>query len=214
MDKLEILLDMTEHPDRYTEKQMQELLADEDMRKHYQMMVWLRESQDPSRSPLEGEGKTSSSMGRAGKAPFLTDGRGRGLYRKIAAAFAGAILMAGLLLAAVRPFLNSPSEAENVSSAGDEAPSLTGGQGEGLLQEGPVVFQDAPLDSILTVVAQHYGKVVLFRNEEVRTMRLIMTWQPTDSLSSLIGRLNLFEGLQLTLQADTLIVEIEKKEDE
>ena len=214
MDKLEILLDMTEHPDRYTEKQMQELLADEDMRKHYQMMVWLRESQDSSRPPLEGEEKTSPSMGRAGKAPFLTDGRGRGLYRKIAAAFAGAILMAGLLFAAVRPFLNSPSEAENASSTGDEAPSLTGGQGEGLLQEGPVVFQDAPLDSILTVVARHYGKVVLFRNEEVRTMRLIMTWQPTDSLSSLIDRLNLFEGLQLTLQADTLIVETEKKEGE
>lgn len=214
MDKLEILLDMTEHPDRYTEDEIKELLADEDMRKHYQMMVWLRESQDPSRPPREGEEKTSSSMGRAEKAPFLTDGRGRGLYRKIAAAFAGAILMAGLLFAAVRPFLNSLSEAENASSAGDEAPSLTEGQGEGLLQEGPVVFQDAPLDSILTVVARHYGKTVQFRNEEARTMRLIMTWQPTDSLSSLIGRLNLFEGLQLTLQADTLIVETEKKEGE
>jgi hypothetical protein len=45
-------------------------------------------------------------------------------------------------------------------------------------------------------------------------MRLIMTWQPTDSLPSLIGRLNLFEGIQLTLQADTLIVETEKKEGE
>ncbi len=211
MDKLEILLDMTEHPDRYTEKQMQELLADEDMRKHYQMMVWLRESQDPSRPPLEGEGKTSPSMGRAGKAPFLTDGRGRGLYRKIAAAFAGAILMAGLLFAAVRPFLNSPTEAENVSSVGDEAPfPPREGQGDG----SALSFDNAPLDSILTVVAQHYGKVVLFRNEEVRTMRLIMTWQPTDSLSSLIGRLNLFEGLQITLQADTLIVETGKKEGE
>ncbi len=204
MDKLEILLDMTEHPDRYTEEQMQELLADEDVRKHYQMMVWLREVPIPDPSQREGN------------RPSLWKGRGAGLgrFRKIAAAFAGAILMAGLLFAAVRPFLNSPSEAENASSAGDEAPSLTGGQGEGLLQEGPVVFQDAPLDSILTVVARHYGKVVLFRNEEVRTMRLIMTWQPTDSLSSLIGRLNLFEGLQLTLQADTLIVETEKKEGE
>lgn len=213
MDKLEILLDMTEHPDRYTEKQMQELLADEDMRKHYQMMVWLRESQDPSRPPREGEEKTSPSMGRAGKAPFLTDGRGRGLYRKIAAAFAGAILMAGLLFAAVRPFFNISNEEDPTASVTTPFPPREG-QGEGLLQEGPVVFQDAPLDSILTVVAQHYGKVVLFRNEEVRTMRLIMTWQPTDSLSSLIGRLNLFEGLQITLQADTLIVEIEKKEGE
>lgn len=213
MDKLEILLDMTEHPDRYTEEQMQELLADEDVRKHYQMMVWLRESQDPSRSSLKEREKrpspTSPLKGEAFSLPLRVVRMGR-----YAAAFVGAVVMAGLLFAAVRPFLNSPSEAENASSAGDEARSLTEGQGEGLLQEGPVVFQDAPLDSILTVVAQHYGKVVLFRDEEVRTMRLIMTWQPTDSLSSLIGRLNLFEGLQLTLQADTLIVETEKKEDD
>ena len=213
MDKLEILLDMTEHPDRYTEEQMQELLADEDVRKHYQMMVWLRESQDPSRSSLKEREKrpspTSPLKGEAFSLPLRVVRMGR-----YAAAFVGAVVMAGLLFAAVRPFLNSPSEAENASSAGDEARSLTEGQGEGLLQEGPVVFQDAPLDSILTVVAQHYGKVVQFRNEEVRTMRLIMTWQPTDSLSSLIGRLNLFEGLQLTLQADTLIVETEKKEGE
>jgi hypothetical protein len=207
MDKLEILLDMTEHPDRYTEKQMQELLADENMRKHYQMMVWLRESQDPSRPPLEGEEKTSPSMGRTGKAPFLTDGRGRGLYRKIAAAFAGAILMVGLLYAAVRPFWGSIMEVEDTTSVKDEAPSLTGGPGEGLLQEEPVLFQDVPLDSILAVVAQHYGKVVQFRSDELRDMRLIMTWQPTDSLASLIGRLNLFEGLHLTLQQDTLVVE-------
>ena len=45
-------------------------------------------------------------------------------------------------------------------------------------------------------------------------MRLIMTWQPTDSLGDFIGRLNMFEGLHLTLQADTLIVETEKKEGE
>lgn len=207
MDKLELLLDMTEHPDRYTEEQIQELLADEDVRKHYQMMVWLRESQDPSRPPREGEEKTSLSMGKAGKAPSLTDGRGKGLYRKIAAAFAGAILMVGLLYAAVRPFWGSIMEVEDTTSVKDEAPSLTGGQGEGLLQEGPVLFQDVPLDSILAVVARHYGKVVLFRSDELRDMRLIMTWQPTDSLSSLIGRLNLFEGLHLTLQQDTLVVE-------
>ena len=196
MDKLELLLDMTEHPDHYTEEEIRELLADEDVRKHYEMMVWLRMSQDPSRPPREGEEKTYV---RKRKAPSLTGGRGEGLLWKYAAAFVGVILMVGLLFAAVRPFLNLPTEVE--------APSLTGGQGEGLLQEGPVLFQDVPLDSILAVVAQHYGKVVQFRSDELRDMRLIMTWQPTDSLASLIGRLNLFEGLHLTLQQDTLVVE-------
>lgn len=210
MDKLEILLDMTEHPDRYTEEQMQELLADEDVRKHYQMMVWLRESQDPSRSSLKEREKrpspTSPLKGEAFSLPLRVVRMGR-----YAAAFVGAVVMAGLLFAAMRPFFNIHNE-ERTDTLAQVTKSLPLGEGQG---DGSAIrFDNAPLDSILTVVAQHYGKVVLFRNEEVRTMRLIMTWQPTDSLSSLIGRLNLFEGLQLTLQADTLIVETEKKEGE
>ncbi len=210
MDKLEILLDMTEHPDRYTEEQMQELLADEDVRKHYQMMVWLRESQDPSRSSLKEREKrpspTSPLKGEAFSLPLRVVRMGR-----YAAAFVGAVVMAGLLFAAMRPFFNIHNE-ERTDTLAQVTKSLPLGEGQG---DGSALrFDNAPLDSILTVVAQHYGKVVLFRNEEVRTMRLIMTWQPTDSLSSLIGRLNLFEGLQLTLQADTLIVETEKKEGE
>ncbi|MBR7052147.1 MAG: hypothetical protein IKI44_04040, partial [Bacteroidaceae bacterium] len=93
MDKLEILLDMTEHPDRYTEEQMQELLADEDVRKHYQMMVWLRESQDPSRSSLKEREKrpspTSPLKGEAFSLPLRVVRMGR-----YAAAFVGAVVMA------------------------------------------------------------------------------------------------------------------------
>lgn len=210
MDKLEILLDMTEHPDRYTEDEIKELLADEDMRKHYQMMVWLRESQDPPRSSLKEREKrpspTSPLKGEAFSLPLRVVRMGR-----YAAAFVGAVVMAGLLFAAMRPFFNIHNE-ERTDTLAQVTKSLPLGEGQG---DGSAIrFDNAPLDSILTVVARHYGKVVLFRNEEVRTMRLIMTWQPTDSLSSLIGRLNLFEGLQLTLQADTLIVETEKKEGE
>ena len=210
MDKLEILLDMTEHPDRYTEEQMQELLADEDVRKYYQMMVWLRESQDTSRSSLKEREKrpspTSPLKGEAFSLPLRVVRMGR-----YAAAFVGAVVMAGLLFAAMRPFFNIHNE-ERTDTLAQVTKSLPLGEGQG---DGSAIrFDNAPLDSILTVVSRHYGKVVLFRDEEVRTMRLIMTWQPTDSLPSLIGRLNLFEGLQLTLQADTLIVETEKKEGE
>jgi hypothetical protein len=63
------------------------------------------------------------------------------------------------------------------------------------------------LDSILTVVSAHYGKVVTFRNEEPRAMKLIMTWDPDMPLSDFIDGLNLFDGLRLTLQRDTIFVE-------
>ena len=128
---------------------------------------------------------------------------------KYAAAFVGAVIMAGLLFAAMRPFFNIHNEETPTASVTTPFPPREG-QGDG----SALRFDNAPLDSILTVVSRHYGKVVQFRSEEARTMRLIMTWQPTDSLGDFIGRLNMFEGLHLTLQADTLIVETEKKEGE
>lgn len=210
MDKLELLLDMTEHPDRYTEDEIKELLVDEDMYKYYQMMVRLRESQDPPRSSLKEREKrpspTSPLKGEAFSFPLRVVRMGR-----YAAAFVGAVIMAGLLFAAMRPFFNIHNEERTDTLAQvTESLPLEEGQGDG----SALRFDNAPLDSILTVVSRHYGKVVQFRSEEARTMRLIMTWQPTDSLGDFIGRLNMFEGLQLTLQADTLIVETEKKEGE
>lgn len=194
MDKLELLLDMTEHPDRYTEEQIQELLADEDVRKHYEVMVWLRQS--PLLTSPKGEGSASGDSSSP-----LGEVRRR-LWMKYAAAFVGVILMVGLLYAAVRPFFNISNEENPTASVTTPFPPREG-QGDG----SALRFDNVPLDSILAVVARHYGKVVLFRSDELRDMRLIMTWQPTDSLSSLIGRLNLFEGLHLTLQQDTLVVE-------
>ena len=195
MDKLELLLDMTEHPDRYTEDEIKELLADEDMRKLYQMMVRLREGLTPLLTSPEEELSTPS-LRTSSKVEV------RRWLLKYAAAFVGAVIMVGLLYAAMRPFFNIPNEETPTASVTTPFP-LREGQEDG----SAIRFDNVPLDSILAVVSRHYGKVVQFRCEEARTMRLIMTWHPTDSLGEFIGRLNMFEGLHLTLQADTLIVE-------
>ena len=195
MDKLELLLDMTEHPDRYTEDEIKELLADEDMRKLYQMMVRLREGLTPLQTSPEEELSTPS-LRTSSKVEV------RRWLLKYAAAFVGAVIMVGLLYAAMRPFFNIPNEETPTASVTTPFP-FREGQGDG----SAIRFDNVPLDSILAVVSRHYGKIVQFRSEEARTMRLIMTWHPTDSLGEFIGRLNMFEGLHLTLQADTLIVE-------
>ena len=123
-------------------------------------------------------------------------------WQRIAAMLVGIALLGGLAWAVGYRMKSSTTQAPQSSQA---TPPLTQRKRQG--GGSAIRFNDVPLDSILTVVARHYGKVVQFRNEEVRTMRLIMTWQPTESLASLIGRLNLFEGLHLSLQQDTLVVE-------
>ena len=130
-------------------------------------------------------------------------------FRKVAAIFVGLLLMSGLVFALIRPLLTTPKadDADTISQVEKSIPLM----GE---SDEAVTFNNLPLDSVLAVVSRHYGKVVRFRSEEARTMRLIMTWQPADSLGEFIGRLNMFEGLHLSLQADTLIVESGEMEGE
>ena len=82
--------------------------------------------------------------------------------------------------------------------------------GEGCKNEDPVRFEDVRLDSILSVVSAHYTKAVSFSDDEVKAMKFILTWQPDAPLDDFIDGMNMFDGLQLTLQRDTIFVEAQE----
>ncbi len=147
MDKLEILLDMIEHPERYTEQQITELLADEEMRKHYDVMVRLRgaydvkKEEDPPLKSLQSEHlivsssvlpiregvvtfENESTLPSTHSTPSLT-GRVRGgsALHRIAAIFIAAAFLGGLAWAFV-PLLRSHHTAEPTQPTKVSAPSL------------------------------------------------------------------------------------------
>lgn len=126
-------------------------------------------------------------------------------WLKVAAMFAGVILLSGLAFAAIR--LMSPRTTdENVQMVEPDSPrSMPTPQ-----HSSPVHFDDVPLDSILTVVAAHYGKSVSFRSEEPKVKKFIMTWKPDEPLADFIDGLNMFDGLQLTLLQDTIFVDVQE----
>ena len=231
MDKLEILLDMIEHPERYTEQQISDLLADEEMRKHYDVMVRLRGAYDPpltlpcregvvtfedegtmqTKNSFENEGtqpsmlsfENESTMQTKHSTPSLT-GRVRGgsSISRIAAIFLAAAFIGGLAWAFV-PLLRSHHTAEPPQPTEVSAPSLTGRAGG----ESAILFADVRLDSMLTVVTAHYGKAVFFGNKELKALRIHTKWNPEDSLAAFVENLNELDGLQLTEQRDTIFVQ-------
>lgn len=127
-------------------------------------------------------------------------------YRKIAAIFLAAIFLGGLSFAAYRAF--SPKTNPQSVQVATPLPHR-----EGLEGGSPVRFSDIRLDSILNVISAHYGTIVCFRSEEPRSMKLITTWNPEDSLNAFIDHLNMFDYLHLTLRGDTIFVEQTGEED-
>jgi hypothetical protein len=120
----------------------------------------------------------------------------------MAAVFLGAVLICGLAWAIIPHIMSSHTDSPQSAQVTTPLPHSEG-QGAG----SSVRFDDVRLDSILTVVSAHYGKTVSFRDEEAKGMKFIMTWDPDMPLSDFIDGLNLFDGLSLTLQRDTIFVE-------
>ena len=190
-DKLMTLLRLMDEPETMTEAQLEELLSDEEVRAAYNVMADCKKLyQKPHTQPL--------------RVKWLQLGQ----RFRIAAVFLGAVLLCGLAWAVIPHIISSHTDSPQ--SAQVAAPLLhREGQGDG----SSLRFDDVSLDSILTVVSAHYGKVVTFRNEEPRAMKLITTWNPDESLEAFIDHLNMFDYIHLTLRNDTIFVESKNEEE-
>jgi len=191
-DKLMTLLRLMDEPEAMTEAQLQELLSDEEVRKAYDVMA------DCKKVYQREKRHTPTLPSRHGQIA-----QRRGWIYRIAAVFIGAVFLSGLVYATIR-FLSSGSAAEEaaVRTAVETSEAATAAVGRPSVR-----FDDVRLDSILTVVSAHYSKAVSFRDEEAKGMKFIMTWDPDRPLSDFIDGLNLFDGLSLTLQRDTIFIE-------
>lgn len=184
-DNKRLFLDMQEHPEQYSDAQLEAMMTDID-RESDMEAAWERLEKVRMPMPLRKGGRTV-----------------RPQWMRVAATFVGALVVAAMAMAAIQ-LIRSRYEQPETTAAGPGVQHAT-------LDEQrvePVRFDNVTLDSILTVVSAHYHKAVNFRDEEPRHMKLIMTWQPEASLTEFIERLNAFDGLSLQLQGDTIVVDV------
>ena len=203
-DNIRRLFDMLDNPAAYSEQEIRDIINfDEETRETYRLMV---------------EAKRSSRWKQSRQSPDVDAAWQRfvqkyyplqsGRYRmRIAASFIGILIISALAFAAYRVFTPAkelqPAEEANCQLSTVNCQLST-----------PVRFEEVRLDSILTVVSSYYGKAVRFRDEELRGMKLITTWNPADSLSAFIEHLNMFDYLHMTLQEDTIFVESANDEED
>ncbi len=80
------------------------------------------------------------------------------------------------------------------------------------LPDSIVTFKNVRLDEIVSRVGQKYNHHVVFYNEALREWRFQILWDSTKSLSEFVQLLNEFDGLNVTEQGDTIIVDIQTME--
>ena len=197
-EKLQRLLEMQEHPERYTEEEIRQLMADEECRQLYEQMVQATDAMFAEKA------KTSPQR-------LPTIGRTRTLLYKIAAVFVGLLMLSGIAYAAIHIVRSvggnqqSPTQETRITNP---QPQATSQLKEETTDSIPPtrIFENVPLDEMVNELALYYNKVTDIRNTQAHELRLYYKWERKDELESVVNDLNHFDHVNLILEEDKLIV--------
>ena len=208
-EKRLMLFDMQEHPDKYTDEQMEHLLADEEVKEFLRDLAMARmagKKATPKKIDVDKAWKEFSN----------------GSYRnrmKIAASIVGIIFLSGVALAAVQNgWLNFSTSDKVVDNkvmteqivpsntlANDSIKAMTVEPTDSLDMK-PVVFDNAELGTILMQMADFYHVKVEYMNANTQHVRLFFNWNKTKTLEQNMELLNAFDCIQIEYADGTLIV--------
>lgn len=232
--KWDMLLDLLEHPEKYSETQKDELLGDEEVNELYQQLVETRQSLDFAKSKekmkmpsidaewekLKEEKQQKEEMNQNAETkqtaklfPLWSP------MRKVAAV-AAVLVVSGITFAAIHLVTRSHQASDNsntelVASQKDSIQQVSAPQKSNIeektdsasLAQLPLVYENAELQNILTPIAEHFHLQVTYQNESARHIRLFLQLEKNMSLDDIIELLNHFEKVNIRHEGQTLIVE-------
>ena len=132
-------------------------------------------------------------------------------WMQIAAAFIGLLMLSGIAYAAIHIVVSSRSQqAEMAAETTAVVPTLPSAADSKLSAADSIpqtrIFENAPLDEMITEIAQYYNKVADIESEDAHELRLYYKWEPKDALEDVVADLNHFDHVSLAIEDDKLIV--------
>ena len=215
MNKTDLLFQMLEQPERYSEAQWQDILADDECRELYTLMAKTKsamQSSEVADEIIDAEWERLVQEQRPCAAVIP-------LWRKVAATAAIALVLFGVSYAAVKTGffgLQKATVEETATATPNDDHSLATEDPTQTVEHPidtltvmaePRLYDDVPLEQILSELAAYYHVDVEYRTDDVRSLRLYYEWVPDYSLDKVVEMLSHFESLSIRHEGNKLIVE-------
>lgn len=215
-DKIELLLDIQEHPEKYSDEQLNSMLAeDEELAEMMEQLATTKRAMTKEEAEdeqldmdvlwqeFEDEHKLEFDEPETKRVSMP--------LRKIAAMFIGVALTAGVAFAAIQivrsvskpapePTKIEAPAAPKAAQPDDEVPADT------VVAVKPVVFDNVELAQIMAQIAAHYKAEVEIENEDAGAYRLYFEWNSQETLEHVVERLNRFESINIELNNNKMTV--------
>ena len=195
MDKIERIIDMTEHPERYTEDELRQLLIDDDEGNRIYKTI----------SELNVAFNMDSGMRLSQKTKKYH------FINKAAAAIIAICLISGITYAAValiqRP--STPAKVETTAPSNPSSPVAQVPDVPASSTQTPIVktYEDTPLSTIVADIARTFSKQQAYRSDKAQSLRLYFRLDTRRGLEKNIEELNTFENINIEIKGDTLVVD-------
>lgn len=217
MDKLERLLDATAHPERYSKSEIDALLSDPEVKEVFDLLDKTKSSLTPIETPdVDAEWKTFERKHRNSTVASrfkIVNLFSRNVAAGIAIAIASFAAVAAVVGVSVNYFsgtkdVTEPTESQAVAVEVMAEPDTIAVL-EDIAEIAPqtIVFDNEPLDSIISKITAYYGYKLIFDTDKSRELRLYFRWNQALPIEEVVESLNNFEQLRLTIDGNTIKVD-------
>ena len=187
-DKKKLMfLDMQEHPEKYSDEQMEAMMDELDQ--------------------MPDAGTAWQKFEQNNRQTALRPSRS---WWKAAAAFIGILMVSGIAFAAIhfirhaaddKGILNSSTEETRISNSHQQTT-----EADTTAMPQPKLYDNVPLGEIFKDLSDYYHVNVVYRNEDAPRLRLYYQWKPEYPLEKVVEMLNNFNWIQIQAENDTLFI--------
>ena len=209
MDKYEIVLDMIEHPDKYSLQELDTILSDPETRDIYQILCKADSALEANKEiDVDAEWAEFSKRKKFRRRFMMRGSRAASIIAIIGTSIVAMAVGIAVTVSVTdhKTETPSPEKAVVISSAPASESSDTTANSEAtnipFTEDSQILFEDVPFSTIMDAVVE-----VRFNNEEVASLHLYYKLDPTLQLEEVVDQLNTFESINITQDHNTLIID-------
>ena len=210
-EKIQMLLDMQEHPENYSEQTLETMLKDPEVHELMEATAQLKQAMT-----WENTGKNTANVDaewhRFSKTHYNESKARRG-WLKFAATFIGVLFITGMAFATihiVRNVVEKDTKAlvqeTEISDSHQPVISADTIKSDTIVMATPVVFDNVTLDSIAKDIAAYHHIGMDLQNDQAKQLRFYFVWKRNDSLQEVVEKLNMFEHVNMAVEDGKLII--------
>ena len=212
MDKYELVLDIIEHPEKYTSLQLAEMMSDPETREIYNLLCKADSAVEANKEidvDAEWIDFRDRHPVRNRRTSFWTGSRAASIAAivgtSIAAVAAGIAVSVAVIDRKPEPVAENVTVAQDVTAVSSD--TSTADSDTVRISLNPIMFENEPLEKIMKEVAGAYGVEVRFNNKEAALLHLYYKFDPSLPLNEIVEQLNTFEQIKIKQNGKILTID-------